>query len=725
MYEKRVKVFIAASLLLLGIGILRLVQMQLLADSSLQDEILALKRQRGQSKQLRTLRGQILDREGRILATDAPRFQVTIDYQLSRFWDLRVIEAKALLAQDSSDETRLEKLRQEVTTRRADLEQIIGNCTAFGVSREYLEGQINSMNDKLWNLRTFLAWYRSGPDPNLVAKYGGRINSIPPSEARADFEKRFPDRVARMKLIAKVDDLRDMYESRSLLDLRTDDDIFAAQLEFMDINDVEIVPQGQREYPYRSVAAQTIGWVGEAKQDRDKELFKDDHLASYLPGDICGRRPGIEYVCEAILRGRRGEQVRDIDGELVRSTETQFGHDVQLTLDIELQREIEEYLTDPAVNPEYYDANMAAVVIQIRSGDVLALVSLPTYDLNRVSKDYTKLAKDPNWPLRNRAINEHYPPGSSVKPVILVAGMESGAITADEPISCPSAPAPGGWPNCLIYRRYGSGHDNRWTNDARNAIRGSCNVYFSRLANRLEPADLQSWLFRFGYGHPLPLAFPHPESENLAPRRLLQAPGLISSQRIAWGARIESLDDVPPLAKGERPYFGIGQGNLRATPLQVANSFATLARGGRFLTPRLVLKPKPSAPATSTEPVDLQISPLTLRTVYEGMDAVVNKAGGTAHEAFALSNMAQYGVKVYGKTGSTEDPEHAWFAGFAEDAEGAEIAIAVIVEGGQSGSRDAAPLGREIIQLCIQHGHVGTAGTATLVSAGQSDSAAN
>jgi cell division protein FtsI/penicillin-binding protein 2 len=87
--------------------------------------------------------------------------------------------------------------------------------------------------------------------------------------------------------------------------------------------------------------------------------------------------------------------------------------------------------------------------------------------------------------------------------------------------------------------------------------------------------------------------------------------------------------------------------------------------------------------------------------------------------------MAQYSVKVCGKTGSTEDPEHAWFAGFAEDAEGAEIAIAVIVEGGQSGSRDAAPLGRDVILLCIQHGYVGTAGTATLVSAGRPDSAAN
>jgi len=724
MYEKRIKIFIAVSLLLLGVGVLRLVQMQLLADSSLQDEILALKRQRGRSKQLRTLRGQILDRNGKVLATDTPQFQIAIDYQLSRFWDPRVIEARALLARDSSDETRMEKLRQEVMARRADLEQIIGNCTAFGVSREYIEGQINSMNDDFWSLRTFFAWYRNQPDPNLIAKYSGRINSIPRSEARASFERKFPDRATRMKRIAKVDDLREMFESRSLLDLRTEDDIFAAQLEFMDINDVDIVPQGQREYPYGFVAAQTIGWVGGAKQDRDKELFEHDRLASYLPGEICGRRPGIEYVCEPILRGRRGELVRDIDGKLVRSTETQFGTDVQLTLDIELQQQIEEFLTDPVLNPNA-NANMAAVVIEIRTGDILALVSLPAYNCNDVSRTYGDLRNDPNNPLLNRAIAGHYPPGSSVKPIILVAGLEAGVVTPDEVIHCPAKEAPRQWPNCLIFKRYGVGHDSRWDNNARNAIRGSCNIYFSHLANRLEPVVLQRWLYRFGYGHPLPLAFPHPASTVLTPRRLRQAPGLISTPRADPGTKIESANDLPPLSKGERPLFGIGQGNLRATPLQVANSFATLARGGRSLTPRLILKPRPSTPAASTEPVDLQISPLTLQTVCEGMDAVVNMPGGTAHEAFGASNMAQYAVKVYGKTGSTEDPEHAWFAGFAEDEEGAKIAIAILVEGGQSGSRDAAPLGREVLQFCIQRGYVGEAGTSTFSSPGELSPANN
>jgi len=714
MYDKRVKIFIAASLLLLGIGVLRLVQMQLLADSSLRDEIAALKLQRGRSKQLKTLRGQILDRNGKVLAIDIPQFQITIDYSLSRFWDRRVVMAEKLLAEESASNPSLYDLYNEVAARREDLKRIIRDCTQFGATEAQIEERITSMNDKMWNLRTFFAWRRNDPDPNIIAKYRGQINSIPMSEARSDFERRFPDQTQRYKLIGRVDDIRDLYESQPLLELKTDDDIFTAQFEFMDINDVDVVPRGRREYPYGSVAAQTIGWVGRATQDRDKALFEHDRLASYLEGEVCGRRPGVEYVCEPILRGRRGELVRDIDGQLVRSTETEFGQNVQLTLDIELQSRIQDYLTDPALNKNA-DANMAVVVVQVQTGDILALVSLPTYDNNRVHLDYGKLSTDPNRPLLNRAIAEHYPPGSSVKPIILIAGMEAGVVTADTVIGCPSHLPPRGWPRCWIYRQYNIGHDEQWTNKARNAIKGSCNIYFSRLANDIEPGVLQHWLYGFGYGHRLPLACPLPDSDNRIRRRLRQAAGKIDSSRVRAGAQVESLDDIPPLQKRDRPLFGIGQGNLWATPLQVANSFATLARGGKAIPPQLFLMPKASTPGFSAEPADLQISDQTLRTVYDGMDAVVNESGGTANREFGPSALGSQGVKVYGKTGSTERPYHAWFAGFAEDHEGAKIALAVIVEGGEHGSSDAAPLARDVIQFCVEKGYVGQASPAVLL----------
>jgi len=715
MYTKRVKIFVCISAALLLACVLRLAQMQLLADSRLQAEISALRAQHSQSRQLQTIRGRILDRKGRVLAADVPRFQICVDYRLARFLDDRVVAILEKKAAAEAANPSLYEFYDLVDTKRSDIDEIIDKCAGFGLSEAAVRNRIERMNERIWNLRTFLAWARNSPDPNLIAEYGGLI-SVPLSLAVADFERKFPEPSRRDKLIAEVDDLPDMDQRQPLVELETEDEIFAAQVDFIDVNEVEILPQGHRHYPYGSVAAQTIGWVGPATQESDKKLFENDRLARYLQGEVCGREDGVEYVCEPILRGRRGELVIDIDGRLIRDTEADFGEDVTLTLDIELQRQIEEYLTNPQLNPNY-DANSAAVVVQIGSGDILAMASVPTFDLNRARYDYTKLLNDKKRPLFNRAINRQYPPGSSVKPIILVAALEEGLTTPDEVISCPARPAPSGWPNCLIWLKHKAGHDWFWQNNARNAIKGSCNVYFSQIANRLDPLVLQQWLFDFGYGHRLPLASPASGSDEWEPRRLRQAPGQISSERI--GTReIHSLADLPPLRPADRRLAGIGQGNLWTTPLQVANSFATVARGGQHKPPRLFLRPRASF---ATELIDLQISNETLRTVYDGMDAVVNEDRGTAHKAFAPSMLSRQGVKVYGKTGSTERPYHAWFAGFAEDDEGAKIAIALIVEGGQHGSSDAAPLARDIIQFCINEGYVGEPTPMPLVQANRPD----
>ena len=601
----------------------------------------------------------------------------------------------------------LYEVHKQVDDKRQDLERILDKCSRFGRSREQIEAKIKEGNDQVWNLRTFLCWRRLNPDSALLAKYDNQAERVPLSEAVAELELQFPDPAERYKRIAKVQDIEEMGKDLSLVELKTEDDVFAAQLEFrefMDMDEVQILPTGHRYYPYRSAAAQTIGWVGQATQPRDVKAFADDPLASYLTGEVCGREDGVEYVCENILRGRRGEIVHDIDGQLVRETETEFGRDVQLTLDIELQRQIEQRLTDPKVNPDYCKAPMAGAILDVRSGDILALVSLPSHDLNLARYQYGKLQADPNQPTRNRAINQLYPPGSVAKPVVLIAGLESRAITPEETISCPATPAPPGWPDCLIYRKNKVGHNSSWVNKARNAIKGSCNVYFSHLADRIEPRVLQERFFRFGYGREVPLPYPEPPSSGSIPRRLRQASGQIGSTLASAYADAESVDLLPPLYERDRKMFGIGQGNFRVTPLQVANAFATLARRGQSKPPRLFLNLE-SPPAA--EPNDLPISPTTLDVVYDGMYAVVNERGGSAYDAFTGSGLTQHGVKVYGKTGSTERPYHAWFAGFAEDQEGRKIALAVVVEGGQRGGGDVGPLAREILQLCVEAGYLG------------------
>jgi cell division protein FtsI/penicillin-binding protein 2 len=302
----------------------------------------------------------------------------------------------------------------------------------------------------------------------------------------------------------------------------------------------------------------------------------------------------------------------------------------------------------------------------------------------------------------------------------MIAGLESGAITAGETIRCPAEKAPQGWPSCWIYLRNNwLGHDGLWTNSARNAIKGSCNIYFSRLADRIDAVVLQSWLYRFGYGRKAslgvrPSAFDtdntsvegrEPGAES---REFRQYAGRISNERP--GEPVTSFEQIPPLEPGEKRWFGIGHGNLRATPLQVANAMATIASGGIFRQPRMFREdPNSKFQISNSEDVELGISSQTLAVVYEGMRAVVEEPGGTAYKELepALTGFASRGIRIYGKTGSTEKPEHAWFAGFAKDNAGKAIAVAVVVEGGQHGAEDAAPLGRDILQFCIEAGYIG------------------
>jgi penicillin-binding protein 2 len=682
-FNKRIKIFIIFSSFLLLVCLARLAQMQLLAGSQVQNDIAELKRQRGLTRQLNTLRGKILDRKGRELAFDEPRFWLNIDYSLSQYWDERIQKCMLLLAAKNDDPQKaIDETRENIHNKIEDIKLIINKCVYFGLEPNEIDNKIRQINNRIWNLRAYLVWKNNYPNQ--------------------EFEEAVPDPNDRLLLVYKnkYGDIAEMYKSYPLLELQTEDDIFAAQLEFLNIEGIEILPRAQRTYPYKTVAAQTIGWVGPATQPQDKELFAEDKLRSYLEEEVCGREDGVEYVCEAILRGRRGEKLIDIDKQIVSHTEISFGRDVVLTLDIELQKRIENYL----INYNYdldHDPNIAAVVLDVETGDILALVSLPVYDLNRARYDYDKLKNDPNRPLINRAINARYPPGSVVKPLILIAGLETNMITPETVIPCPAEAPPPGWPKCLIWRRNSRmGHSLMWENSARNAIKGSCNIYFSRLTDMIDPKILQYWLYKFSYGQNI-LSPPDILEQTEFRRTMRQLPGTISSTDPKDNNL--TLEQMPPLRDGDRRYFGIGQGNLRATPLQVANAMATIARRGIFKYPRLFKE------IQHTQEYSIDISEQTFDVVYGGMWAVVNETNGTANKQFGpvLHTFTEQDVKIYGKTGSTEGPEHAWFAGFAEDSTGRKLAFAVVVEGGQHGSSDAAPLACNILQICIEEGYIG------------------
>jgi len=603
----------------------------------------------------------------------------------------------------------LPTIRGSILDQLTILWEIIDKCAEIGnTDRGAIEAEIWRINDRIWNMRQFFAWLNKFGNSPLRQRYKAKGRALPVSEALKDFANQIPSSDDRLRLTMEVD-LKVMHQAQQLIELTTEAELLRAQMAFVDTRMVEILAHPKRVYPYGPSGSQVIGWVGPARVE-DKQLFADDRLRRYLDDDLSGK-DGVEKVCEVVLRGKRGEVIYDIDSELVARSETQFGKDVTISLDIELQKKIERVFRDPNFNPNY-DSGVGAVVIDVATSGILALVSMPVYDLNTIRRNYNEVRDAAGAPLVSKAIYEIYPPGSVIKPFILVAGLQEGKVKPNEIISCPYEEAPRGWPNCMQFKQFNSCHDWRWAdeggNNARNAIRGSCNIYFSRLADRLEPASLQRWLYKFGYGRkilPAPILaeeLKRTQSDGFVSRNLQQSAGQISSTILRKIP--QRLEEYPKIAKYERRMFGIGQGNLRTTVLQVANAMAAIARGGIYKNPRLFVNESGSFKDGRQ---DLNISAGTLAVVRDGMSAVVNERGGTAYSAFEHNELRRMDLKVFGKTGSTEGVVNAWFAGFAEDAAGRVISVAVLVEGGTSGAEDAAPLARDIISLCNEAGYIG------------------
>lgn len=685
MYNRRLKIFALFCGLIALVCIIRLGSIQLNSRSVWQSQLEKIRT--GTNKVLPALRGKILDRNGEILAIDEAKFALCIDYKYARLADERFWQAQLKRAIQDTGQTddAAEKIRAEYADDFNNLNKIILKCAEFtNQTFEQIKSQINEkINEPIWQLSYYLAWKRKCPNQK--------------------FEIAYPDENDRL-LLASYIDIAEMHYPQELFKFENDDEVLAAQLKFIDTPGVEIQSGSERIYPYKNSAATLIGWVRPANP-ADNENFADDENLRYMTGEITGLC-GIEYVCEPLLRGKRGRIVYNIDNEITSKTETTFGSDVKLTIDIDLQQKIETALKtpDPVENPKCGQP-AAAVVVDVNSTDILAYISLPDFDLNTARQNYSKLLAEANSPIIDRVINRHYPPGSSAKPIILAAALAEKKITPDEIISCPSTPAPKGWPRCLIERISGTGHDQKWAdeggNKARNALKGSCNCYFSHLAARIPPPDLQRWLYDFGFGR---TALLMTDEKILASfgdrpaRQFAQTAGIISS-----GTHITNdvaIEQRPAIDSAERRFFGIGQGNFRATPLQVANAFAMLARGGVFKRSRIIASQQPDYG------FETGLNKQILAPAYEGMHAVVNEQGGTAHTQFASGGFEYKGIKVFGKTGSTERPYNAWFAGFAEDPAGRTIAFAVLIENGASGSKDAGPIARNIVAFLIETGYL-------------------
>lgn len=700
MYHFRLKIVIMLCIGSLVIAIGRLITLQTFQVEKARQELADMRIM--PADQRPTVRGKILDRQGKELAMDTPGFYLHINYQLTRYMDSRWREGR-ILRNLSEGKTRAqvekELIEGEWKKHIEDLEKSVELAWELAdVSREEIIRTIERINDHIWEQARYLGWKWKYPEKNW-------------DDYRAERDTIGPDVIVKTNLGV-------MHQTYPLVELRTQRDLLRAQIALLDLPSMVIKSEAKRVYPYEASACQLIGWVAPWR-DHEIEIFENDKYMSYLPGEVVGKS-GIEKVYEPVLRGRRGEVRYDIEGNLIERKESLFGQDVRMTLDIDLQHKIESLLSDNTM--PHGNKFCAAVVLEVANNDILAAASIPVFDLNtiRQKKNYNRIfnPNDPNKLWQHKALERNYPPGSTAKPLILTAGLEEKKIGAFQPISCSSwKMPPEGWPKCLL-QRIGTSHDIQFGeggNIARNAIRGSCNIYFSQLAHRLSSEQLQSWLFDFGYGQKIlktPVSSDYLSDEELDERSLRQSRGCLEYAIVQ--NPVSTASELEPIEKWEKKWWGMGQGSLRANVVQVANALSVIARDGVYKSPRLVFDE--NDPYNESGQRRLPISKNTLSVVRDGMKAVVYEPHGTAYKEFSTpgkkSVLFDRGLTIYGKTGSTEKPYHAWFECFAEDRSGRAVVIAVLVERGQRGAGEAAPLGHKILQYCNEAGYIGTRPTA-------------
>lgn len=451
--------------------------------------------------------------------------------------------------------------------------------------------------------------------------------------------------------------------------------------------EISLERQPQRLYPNGKLACHVLGYIGEigAKQLEDPAYVS----AGYRSGDIIGQ-DGIEKVYDRILRGKDGKRIVVVDsrGRLItelESVEPIKGQDIVTTLDSDVQR----------VAEEQFDATGdtgAAIVMDTRTGDILALVSRPAFDPNVFARNVISsgnraelraIMNDPTTPLFDKAIRGTYPTGSTWKLMIAAAALEEGIITPESSrLVCGGGLQLG---NRLVHCMGSHGSP-----DINAAIVHSCDGYFYRLGLKMGVDKIHDWVVRFGMGQRTGIDLPH-EERGIIPDR-------------EWKKR--NVRD-PIWRDFDTVMASVGQGSVNVTPLQLLRAEAGIMMGGRFCTPHVFKEAKATnlAPLKSYEgkTETMRLSASTVDLVSYGAWGVVN-AGGTGTAA-ALPDM-----DIGGKTGTAQviakekasggrkHQDHAWFISFAplHTEQQPELAVVVLTEHGGQGGRASAPKSKMI-----------------------------
>ena len=431
--------------------------------------------------------------------------------------------------------------------------------------------------------------------------------------------------------------------------------------------EMEVLPAQKRLYPQNQLAAHLIGYTGEISE---KELDQPE-FARYEQGDVVGKA-GIERQYNDTLRGVDGQRrvVVDNRGRVREATDTKDakpGQNLQLTIDLDLQVVAELAMEDK---------KGAVVALDPRNGEILAMVSRPAYDPNKfavriLSADWKSLTSNPDNPLLNRAIQAQLAPGSTFKPLMAIAGLETSSIDDSYTVHCAGGAS--------FYGHFHRCHMRHGGISLHRGIEQSCDVYFYNVGVRTGIDQIAFYAEQAGFGARTGIDLPN------------EAEGIVPSTK--WKIRTLRQKWYP----GETVSVSIGQGYLTVTPLQLAHAIGGIAMSGVWYKPHLVK-------GHDVPPREWALDPANVQKVMEGMYSVVNGAGTGARARLP-------GIEVCGKTGTAQlasndflkshkQPnsmkDNAWFVGFAQ-RNNPEIVVAALFENGEHG-HFAAPIVKDVIK---------------------------
>ncbi len=459
--------------------------------------------------------------------------------------------------------------------------------------------------------------------------------------------------------------------------------------------DIEVTIDYFRQYEYASLAAHTLGRTGKIYKEEYAEL-KDK---GYAMNDYVGKQ-GIEKICEDELRGTDGTAIPDISGgELlnVKTEEVVSGNDVVLTLDSDLQMVAEESLKSTIESiaaagegkgaQKGADANAgAAVVLDVNSGEILALATYPSYNIETFNEDYSELVLREDKPLWNRAISGTYSPGSTFKPLTALAALETGAVTIDEQLMCNGIYKyySDYQPKCWIY--LDNGHTHGWET-VTEAIEDSCNLYFYEAGRRAGIDALTDYAKKFGLGEYTNIELTDEAKGNMASKEYKNALAEKNGELYGDGEWYG----------GDTIQAAIGQSYSNFTPLQLANYIATLVNGGIRYRPHIIKSIISGTDGTEIERTGTVIEN-TITMSPENVEAVKKGMYGVVDEGSASKIFRDYPIEIGGKTGTAQGNSNqsntALFVAFAP-YDNPEIAVAVVIEHGVRGV-NAAGVAKDI-----------------------------